>query len=183
MESSVSAVHTFGQRIWRAARLEPAIYEEVEADKSATGQALVVVILSSIAAALGLGMSGPSAPGRLLFGLLAALGGWVTWAVLIYWVGARWFPEPQTQSDVGELLRTVGFANSPGLLRALGVFVGMQQIVFVAVNVWLLISTVIAVRQALDYRSTWRAIGVCCWGWAVQLLLVAAVWIFFGYSA
>ena len=175
-------MHSFAQRMLRAARLEPAIYEEVEADKTATGQALVVVVLSSIAAALGLGMSGPSAPGRLLFGLLAALAGWAAWAVLIYWVGARWFPEPETKSDVGELLRTVGFANSPGLLRAFGVFVGLQQIVFVAVNVWMLFTTVIAVRQALDYRSTWRAVGVCCWGWALQLLLVAAVWIFFGYS-
>jgi hypothetical protein len=169
--------------MWRAARVEPAIYEEVEADKTATGQALVVVVLSSIATGIGLGLSGPSAPGRMLFGMLAALVGWFTWAVLIYWVGARWFPETETQSDVGELLRTVGFANSPGLVRALGAFVGLQQIVFIAVNIWVLFTTVVAVRQALDYRSTWRAIGVCAWGWAVQLLLVAAVWIFFGYSA
>ena len=175
-------MHSFAQRMLRAARLEPAIYEEVEADKTATGQALVVVILSSIAAGLGLGMSGPSAPGRMLFGIFAALLGWLLWGVLIYWVGARWFPEPETQSDVGELLRTVGFANTPGLLRALGAFVGLQQVVFIGVNIWLLITTVIAVRQALDYRSTWRAIGVCAWGWTVQLLLIAAVWIFFGYS-
>jgi hypothetical protein len=169
--------------MWRAARVDPEMYEEVEADKTATGQALVVVVLSSIATGLGLGLSGPSAPGRMLFGMLAALVGWLTWAVLIYWVGARWFPEPQTQSDVGELLRTVGFANAPGLLRALGVFVGLQQIVFIGVNIWLLFTTVVAVRQALDYKSTWRAIGVCAWGWAVQLLLVAAVWTFFMYSA
>lgn len=175
-------MHSFAQRMWRAARLEPAIYEEVEADKTATGQALVVVVLSSIATGIGLGLSGPSAVGRVLFGILAGLVGWVAWAVLIYWVGARWFPEPETQSDVGELLRTVGFASTPGLVRAFGVFVGWQQIVFVAVNIWLLFTTVVAVRQALDYRSTWRAIGVCAWGWALQLLLLAMVWIFFGYS-
>ena len=176
-------MHSFAQRMWRAARLEPAIYEEVEADKTATGQALVVVVLSSIATGIGLGLSGPSAPGRVLFGILAGLVGWLAWAVIIYWVGARWFPEPETQSDVGELLRTVGFASAPGLVRAFGAFVGWQQFVFVAVNIWLLFTTVVAVRQALDYRSTWRAIGVCAWGWALQLLLVAAVWIFFGYSA
>ena len=169
--------------MWRAARLEPAIYEEVEADKTATGQALVVVVLCSIASGVGLGLSGPSAPGRVLFGILAGLLGWIFWAVLIYWVGARWFPEEQTQSDVGELLRTVGFANTPAIFRTFGVFDGIQQVVFVTVDVWLLFTTVIAVRQALDYKSTWRAVGVCCWGWAVQLLLLRAVWIFFGYSA
>jgi len=175
-------VHTLAQRIVRAVRLEPAIYEEVEADRTATGQALFVVVLSSIAAGVGLGISGPSAPGRLLFGILAALIGWVVWAVLTYWIGARWFPEPETKSDVGELLRTIGFASAPGILRALGVFVAWQQIVFAVANIWLLVSTVIAVRQALDYKSTWRAVGVCAWGWAVQVLFVALVWVFFGYS-
>ena len=172
---------TLVQRAVRAARLESAIYEEVEADHTATGQAMLVVVLSSVAAGVGLGFAGPSAPGRFLFGIPAALAGWVVWAALTYWIGARWFPEAETRSDVGELLRTLGFAASPGLLRVLGVFVGLTTIVFVAVNLWMLATTVIAVRQALDYRSTWRAVGVCAWGWAVQLLLVAAVQLVFRY--
>lgn len=173
---------TLVQRAVRAARLDSAIYEEVEADPKATGQALVVVVLSSVAAGVGLGFAGPSAPGRFLFGILAGLVGWAVWAVLTYWIGARWFPEPETRSDVGELLRTLGFAAAPGILRVFGMFVGLTTIVFAVVNLWMLATTVIAVRQALDYKSTWRAVGVCAWGWAVQLLFLAIVWMVFGYS-
>ena len=173
---------TLAQRVARAARLDPTIYEEVEGDTTATRQALLVVVLSSLAAGVGLGLSGPGAPARLAFGVIAALAGWWVWAFLIYWIGARWFPEAETRSDIGELLRTVGFASAPGLLRVLGIFVGLQTLVFAVINLWMLAATVIAVRQALDYRSTWRALGVCAWGWAVQLLFMSVVSVVFGYG-
>ena len=89
-------------------------------------------------------------------------------------------PEPQTQSDLGEMLRTIGFASAPGLVRILGIIPGLMGLVFLASGIWMLIAVVIAVRQALDYQSTARAVGVCLIGWIAQALIMAVVFMIFG---
>ena len=168
----------FGNRIIRAARLDVALYEEVEADKSALGQAMGVVVLSSIAARIG----STSKAGLLgmLIGVVVALVGWYIWAYLTYFIGTKLLPEPQTKADHGELLRTIGFSSSPGLIRVLGIIPGMQSIVFPIAAIWMLVAMVIAVRQALDYSSTLRAIGVCAIGWIIQVVLFVLLFSIFG---
>jgi hypothetical protein len=109
--------------------------------------------------------------GGIVIETLVALVVWYIWALLTCWIGTKLLPEPQTESDVGELLRTLGFASAPGLIRILGVIPGLRGIVFLISSIWMLIAMVIAVRQALDYRSTGRAIGVCAIGWVVQLVV------------
>ncbi len=110
--------------------------------------------------------------GGILTGTIAALIGWVLWAFLTYLIGTRLLPEPQTRADVGELLRTIGFSTSPGLIRVLGIIPPLTGIVFLAAAIWMLVAMVVAVRQALDYRSTARAVGVCLIGWIVQALIL-----------
>ncbi len=158
-----------GERMFRAAKLDVNLYEEVEADKEALGQATAVIVLSSLAAGLGMGVR--TGIGGIVIETLVALVVWYIWALLTYWIGTKILPEPQTESDVGELLRTLGFASSPGVIRILGVIPGLRGIVFLVSSIWMLIAMVIAVRQALDYRSTGRAIGVCAIGWLVQLVV------------
>ena len=162
-------------RIIRAAKLDVNLYEEVEADRGAMGQAVGVVVLSSIAAGLGTitrgGFAGiiPS----ILLGTLFALISWYVWAYLTYFIGTKLLPEPQTKADLGELLRTIGFSSSPGLIRVLGIIPGLTGVVFFIASIWMLIAMVIAVKQALDYQSTFRASGVCLIGWIVQALILA----------
>ncbi len=168
---------SFKDRIIRAAKLDVNLYEEVEADKSAMGQAMGVVVLSSLAA--GIGSIGIGGFKGLFTGTLVALVGWYIWAYLTYIIGAKLLPEPQTQADHGELLRTIGFSSSPGLIRILGIIPGLANIVQFVASIWMLIAMVIAVRQALDYKSTARAIGVCIIGWIIQAILFALFyWIF-----
>ena len=159
----------FGNRIFRAARLDVDLYEEVEADKSALGQAMSVVVLSSMAA--GIGSTSKAGLFGMLMMVLVSLVGWYIWAYLTYLIGTKLLPEPQTKADHGELLRTIGFSSSPGLIRVLGIIPGMQSIVFPIAAIWMLVAMVIAVRQALDYSSTLRAIGVCLIGWVIQVVL------------
>jgi hypothetical protein len=97
------------------------------------------------------------------------------WAFIIYIVGTRWLPEPGTHADWGEVLRTVGFANAPGVLRVLGVIPVLRALVFFVTAVWVLVAVVIAVRSALDYTSTLRAVGVCVVGWLIQWLIFGLV--------
>jgi len=174
-------MNSFQDRIIRAAKLDVNLYEEVEADKGAMGQAMAVVVLSSLAA--GIGGIGTGGLGGLLMGTIAALAGWYIWAYLTYFIGTKLLPEPQTQSDPGELLRTIGFASSPGLIRILGIIPGLGGVVFVIASLWMLVAMVIAVRQALDYTSTPRAVGVCMIGWVIQLLILVLLFSLFGGGA
>ena len=168
----------FVNRMVRAARLDVSLYEEVEADKGALGQAMAVVVLSSVASGIGLirtgGLEG------IAIGTVGALFGWFVWAFLTYVIGTKLLPEPQTRATHNELLRTIGFSSSPGILRILGIVPALAPIVFLAAGVWMLVAMVIAVRQALDYQSTLRAVGVCLLGWLVQGVIVAIVLGMFG---
>ncbi len=155
---------TFGERIIRAIKLDKNLYEEVEADRGATRQAMTVVVLAALAS--GIGMSGQGGPG-MVAGVLGALGGWVIAALIIFVVGTKLLPQPQTRSDPGELLRTLGFANAPGLFYVLAVIPGLGSVIRPVVGIWLLIAWVIAVRQALDYDNTIRAVQVSVIGWLV----------------
>ena len=154
-------------RMVRAARLDASLYEEVEADVSATSQAAIVVILSSIAAGigstLGFGVTG------LIVATVTALIGWVVWAVIIYVVGSKLLPEPTTKTDLGEILRVLGFASAPGLIRVVGVIDALAGLAMLVAAVWMIAAMVVGVRQALDYTSTGRAVGVCFVGFLVQL--------------
>jgi len=162
---------TFQDRVIRAAKLDPGLYEEVEADTGAMGQAMGVVVLSSVAA--GIGTIEQTGLGGIIMGTIAALIGWYVWAYITYLIGTKLLPEPQTSSNPGELLRTIGFSSSPGLIRIAGIIPGLAGAVFFIASLWMLAAMVIAVRQALDYRSTFRAAGVCVIGWLIQVAIFA----------
>ena len=158
-------------RMIRAARLDVGLYEEVEADQGATGQAMAVVVLSSVAA--GVATVATRGIGGIVLGTVGALVSWVVWAYLTYLIGTRLLPEPQTKADVGALLRTLGFASSPGVIRVVGIVPGLTMLSFLVAAVWMLVTMVVAVRQALDYTSTARAVGVCVIGFLVQVAILA----------
>ncbi len=166
------------ERMLRAAKLDVDLYEEVEADTEAMGQAVLVVVLSSVAA--GIGSIARGGVGGIIVGTLVALAGWYIWAYLTNFIGTKFLPEPQTEADVGQLLRTLGFASAPGVIRILGIVPGLTGIVFSVAAIWMLVAMVIAVRQALDYTSTLRAVGVCALGWIVQLLAFGLLFAIFG---
>jgi len=157
-------------RVIRAARLDASLYEEVEADPSSMGQAMTVVVLASIAG--GIGTAGIEGQPGLVLGLILNLVGWYIWAFLTYFIGTRLLPQPSTEADIGQLLRTLGFAAAPGLLRVVGFVPVIGPVVIIITAFWSLATMVVAVRQALDYDSTPRAVLVCVIGWIVQLLII-----------
>jgi hypothetical protein len=174
---------TFTHRVIGAARLESRVYEEVEADSRATRQSVALVLLAGLAGGIGLlGFGGVQGAWSVVTGVIAALVGWMAWAMLTYLIGTRLLPEPQTSADFGQLLRTLAFASSPGLLRALGVIPFLGLPIYAIASVWMLVAMIVAVRQALDFSSTGRAVAVCVVGWALSLALAAVAGIFFTSS-
>jgi hypothetical protein len=162
-------------RLLGAAALDAAVYEEVESDLKATKQAFVVVLLSSLAAGVGAtGLLGPAGPGAfslegIAFLAVLSLIAWGAWALVTFEVGYRLMPQPQTRARPDELLRTIGFATAPGFLRIFGVFPEAALPAFVISSIWMIAANVVAVRQALDYDSTGRAIVVCLLGFGLAL--------------
>jgi len=164
-------------RIIRACKLDVSLYEEVEADQTATFQAALVVVLSSLAAGVGAISLGAS---NFLMAPILSLVSWYVWAYLIYIIGAKLFPEKNTKADHGQLLRTIGFSSAPGLIRIFGFTPDLMSITFIGAGIWMLVAMVIAVRQALDYQSTWRAIGVVVIGFLVQAIVLIYIMRIFG---
>jgi len=155
----------FLNRVLRAVRLDAQLFEEVENDTEALQQALFVVVLVSIASGIGFG------GGRVFGGIGASLLGWFLWSFVTYFIGTKLLAEKTTKSNYGELLRTVGFACAPGLLLILGVFSFLRGLLFPVVQIWTFLAMVVAVRQALDYQSTGRAVMVCFFGWLSYFLV------------
>ena len=152
---------SFLERVVGAAGLRADIYEEVAADTSATPAAAFVIIVSSIAG--GIGALGTTGIVGLVVGIVVALGGWVVWAYSTYVIGTRLLPTPETKADWGELSRTLGFARAPVVLVALAFLPGLSTFggwIVLVVFVWSIAAMVVAVRCALDYESTGRAMWV-----------------------
>ena len=163
----------FFRRFMGVLVLDAGTFEEIEADRHAAMQSVVVVLLVCLAggvAALGLGLTGAAG---FATGAVVSLGAWLVWAAAITTIGTVTLAEPTTRSDLTEVLRVLGFAAAPGVFI---VFAAMQAIagpVLILVAAWTIAAAVIGVRQALDYRSTTRAIGVCVIAW---LLSFGVVW-------
>lgn len=155
------------ERMRGAAMLDVATYEEVEHDQTATGQAAVVVALVALAAAIGGARSGG---GGIISGIIGAFAGWLVWAGVTWFVGTRLF---KGTAHWGELLRTLGFAQAPGVLLVLGIVPLVGGLVRLAVFVWLLAAGVVAIRQALDI-STGQAVitGFVAWLGVMAVMLV-----------
>ena len=157
---------TLLERMKGAALLDVSIYEEVEADESATGQAAMVVLIVAICSAIGAYHEGT---GGIVGAIVGAFVGWGIWSGVTYVVGTRMFGGTATW---GELLRTLGFAQSPGVVGVLAFLPGVGGMVKLAVGVWTLVAGVIAIRQALDV-DTGKAVVVAI----VAVLLLIAVFV------
>ena len=154
-------------RMLGAARLNVHTFEDVENDSAATKQAMIVVIMVSIAGAIG-GLSG--GPLGLIAGLVFGLIQWAAWAGVTYLIGTTILKTPETHADWGQLARTTGFAQTPGLLKVLSFLPAVGPVIFLVASIWQLVAMVIAVRQALDYQSTGRAIGVVVIGFLIVVI-------------
>jgi hypothetical protein len=166
---------TFAERMLGAARLDAAIYEEVEGDVTATGQAATVILLSSVATAVGFARTTGFDLSLLVAYTTTALAAWLIWSILLYLIGVHLLPGPETRATVGEVLRTTGFAATPGMLRILGFVPVVGVGFFVLGSVWMVAAMFVAIRQALDYRHVTRALAVCVVGWLLSLLFVAII--------
>lgn len=137
--------HSFGERLIGAARLRSETYEDVEADRSATPQAALVVCLSAASFAIGESRAGLAS---VAYGIFRELIGWLLWSGITYGIGDKLL---RGRATWGELLRTIGFAQAPGLLSALRLITVIEAPVRYSIQTWKLLAVLVAIRQALDF--------------------------------
>lgn len=151
-----------------ASRLNAGVYEQVEADGASGLSAVLIVVASSFAAAVG---SGLQTRADLTGATITAILTWLVWVALTYFIGTRLLPGASTHATFGQVLRTTGFSASPGILRVFGVLPVIGIPIFILASLWMLATFVVAVRQALDYTSSGRALAVCVLGWVIHGVL------------
>jgi hypothetical protein len=167
------------ERMIGAAKLDAQTYEAVEHDTNAMTQAAVVVVLAAIAGAIG-SLRDASA-GGIVLGLLSAVISWVIFSAMAYFVGTRLVPSSETSANLGELLRTLGFAQTPSLLSVVGFIPVAGPLIAFVGAVWTLVANIVAIRQALE-MSTGRAIVVAILSVIVLFLIVLVLAAILGVS-
>ena len=174
-EPKETRMATLMERAIGAAKLDASVYEDVEADPAAMSQALTVVVISSVASGLGSGAASGGIGVGLIGGVIGALIGWFVWAFTAWLVGTKMLPEAETKADLSQLLRTTGFAAAPGVVGILGFLPAIGGLLLFLVSLWQLAAMVVAVRQALDYTTTGRAVLVCVIGFVIQMVIIFLV--------
>ena len=167
------------RRFVGALALSPAAFEDIEADRLAGMQSVLVVMAVCLAGgfgALGFGAVGPLG---VVIGAVMMLGAWLVWVGIIATIGTVALPEPQTRSNVRELLRVLGFAAAPGVFLAFAAMRAAAPVVIIVVAAWMIAAAVIGVRQALDYKHTRRAVAVCALAWLLSFGMMTAVGLIF----
>ena len=161
-------------RMIGAAMLDTTVYEEVEHDQSATTQAAIVVAIVAICAAIGNYNNGSK---LIIGGIVMAFVSWILWSVLTYFIGTKLF---NGRADIGEMLRTLGFAQAPGVIAILGIIPFLGRLIVFAVMIWQLVTGVIAIRQALDF-DTGKAVATAVIAWVVIWVVTMVIFsMFFG---
>jgi hypothetical protein len=158
-------------RMIGAARLDADTYEYVEANAATMRGAVLVVIVASIAAALGAGARDVA---EVVIVTMLSMLTWAVWVGLTYFIGTRLMPAPTTHASLGEVFRTTGYSASPGVLRIFGLLPFVGTVVFLGITLWMLLAFVIAIRHAMDYSGSGRAFAVCILGWLIHGVLFFA---------
>ena len=165
-------ISIFFNRVFRSIKIDPDVYDEVQKDKTATLSAAFVVVISSLAAGIAAKQLGASS---FIFAPILSLLSWFVWAYIVYFVGVKLFPDPKTKTTHASLLRAIGFSSAPGIIRVFGFTPELMTVTFIGSALWMLACMVVAVRQTLNFKSLWKALGVVVMSWFVQAFLLISI--------
>ena len=165
-------ISIFFNRVYRSIKIDPDVYDEVQKDKNATLSAGIVVVISSLAAGVAAKQLGASS---FIFAPILSLVSWFVWAYIVYFVGVKLFPDAKTKTTHAALLRAIGFSSAPGIIRVFGFTPELMTVTFIGSALWMLACMVVAVRQTLNFKSLWKALGVVIMSWFVQAFALISI--------
>lgn len=170
-------------RMLRAIRLDSILYEELETEEEAIGQSIMVVLLVSVATGIGMGITGLlGGKGAIWFiwgllsGILSSFVGWLAWVLVTYLLGTTLLKGPEKDVSFISLIRTLGYANSPGIIRLLCFFPLVGWVITMAAAIWTLGAGTAAVKQTFEFTAA-RAMATCFLGWLIYTAVIFLVYI------
>ena len=165
-------ISIFFNRVYRSIKIDPDVYDEVQKDKTATLSAAIVVVMSSLAAGIAAKQLGAS---NFVLAPILSLLSWFVWAYIVYFVGVKLFPDAKTKTTHAALLRAIGFSSAPGIIRVFSFTPELMTVTFIGSALWMLACMVVAVRQTLNFKSLWKALGVVVMSWFVQAFALISI--------
>ena len=144
--------------IFKSIKLDKSLYT----DSRNFGEASIyfaglIMILDGVAGAVAANTVIKTAIG--LSGLTAILT-WFIWAILIYVLGVKIFPDKQTKVSFKKVLTVVGFAHAPGLLRFFAVTPELMIPIIFITQFWIFAALIISIRQILNFKSNLKSFGI-----------------------
>jgi hypothetical protein len=162
------------QRLIRVVKFDNTVWEEIEHDLNANTEAAVVVVASSLLAAIGAGIAGGIGSFFLTL-IIGPLINWLAWSGITMLVGTKLF---EGESDFWEMARVIGYANAPRALAILTFIPCVGAIIGLATFALSLYFGFLAVREGLDLPNE-KAILTVVIGWVVafviNLVLMASI--------
>ena len=165
-------ISLFLNRILRSVKIDPEVFNEVQKDRNATLSAAIVVLLSSSAAGIGAASMGI---GNFIIAPIFSLLSWFVWAYIVYFVGVKLFPDSKTKTSEFALLRAIRFSSAPGIIRVFSFNESLMTVLFIGSAFWMLACMIVAVRETLNYKSLWKALGVVIISWFIQAFFLIAI--------
>ena len=144
--------------IFRSIRLDKTLYSD---NKNFTEASIyfagLIMILDGIAGAVAantviktaIGMSG-----------LTAIITWIIWAIFIFVIGVKIFPDKQTKVPFKKVLTAVGFAHAPGLLRFFAVTPELMVPIIFLTQFWIFAALIISTKLILNLKSNFKSFGI-----------------------
>ena len=91
---------------------------------------------------------------------LTAILTWFIWAVFIFVIGVKLFPDKQTKTPFKKILTAVGFAHAPGLLRFFAITPELMVPIIFLTQFWIFAALIISTKQTLNLKSNLKSFGI-----------------------
>ena len=144
--------------VFKSLKLDKSLYK----DSKYFGEAAIyfaglIMILDGVAGAVAANSIVKTSIG--ISGLTAILT-WLVWAIFIYVIGVKIFPERESQVPFKKILIAVGYAHAPGLVRFFAVTPDLVLLIVFLTQFWIFASLIISTKQVLNLKSNFKAFGI-----------------------
>ena len=161
---------------FRSLKLDKSLYKENKYfGEAALYFAGLIMILDGVAGAVAantivktsIGMSG-----------LTAILAWLVWAIFIYVIGVKLFPDKDNKVPFKKILVGVGYAHAPGILRFFAVTPELIIPIIFITQFWIFAGLIISTKNILNLKSNFKAFGIVI----LSFLIIAFISISFVMS-
>ncbi len=144
--------------IFKSIKLDKSLYQDNKYfNEAAIYFAGLIMILDGVAGAIAANNIVKTSIG--VSGLTAILM-WLVWALFIYVIGVKLFPDKDSKVPFKKVLIGVGYAHSAGLIRFFAATPELVIPIIFLTQFWIFASLIIATKQILNLKSNFKSFGV-----------------------